>query len=67
MYGETLFYKMGKHTVDHMQQGPIQYAQQNNQIRHKNHEFKKEFGSREKKKKKKGLKPGMPSYWGFRI
>lgn len=44
---------MGKHTVDHMQQGPIQYAQQNNQIRHKNHEFKKEFGSREKKKKER--------------
>lgn len=51
MHGETLFYKMGKHTVDHMQQGPIQCAQQNNQTRH-NYGFKKEFGSRKKKKRK---------------
>lgn len=41
---------MGKHTVDHMQQGPIQCAQQNNQTRHKNYAFKKESGSEVKGK-----------------
>lgn len=55
-----LFYKMGKHTVDHMQQGPIQCAQQNNQIRHKNYGLKKKLES--EKKKRKELKPGMLSY-----
>lgn len=50
MHGETLFHKMGKHTVDHMQQGPIQCAQQNNQTRHKNYGFKKESGSEVKGK-----------------
>lgn len=50
MHGETLFHKMGKHTVDHMQQGPIQCAQQNNQTRHQNHGFKKESGSEEKER-----------------
>lgn len=50
LYGEMLSYKMGKHTVDYMQQGPIQCAQQKNQIRHKNYGFKKEFGSRTKNK-----------------
>lgn len=43
LHGETLLYKMGKHTVDRMQQGPIQCAQQNNQTRHKNYGFNKEF------------------------
>ena len=64
LHGETLFYKMGKHTVDHMQQGPIQCAQQNNPTRHKNYGFKKEFGGSKKKKKKKRkeVKPGMLSY-----
>lgn len=60
LHGETLFYKMGKHTVDHMQQRLIQCAQQNNQIRHMTYGFNKEFGSR--KKKRKGMKPGMLSY-----
>lgn len=41
---------MGKHTVDHMQQGPIQCAQQNNQTRHKNYGFKKESGSEVKER-----------------
>lgn len=50
MHGKTLFYKMGKHTVDHMQQGPIQCAQQNNQIRHKNYGFKKKSESEKKGK-----------------
>lgn len=50
MHGETLFYKMGKHTGDHMQQGPIQCAQQNNQTRHQNYGFKKGSGSEEKGK-----------------
>lgn len=50
MHGETLFYKMRKHTVDHMQQGPIQCAQQNNQTRHKNYG---NFGAKKEKKKKK--------------
>lgn len=40
---------MGKHTVDHMQQGPIQCAQQNNQTRHKNYG---NFGAKKEKKKK---------------
>lgn len=46
-----LFYKMGKHTVDHMQQGPIQCAQQNNQIRHKNYGLKKKLESEKKKER----------------
>lgn len=58
LHGETLFYKMGKHTVDHMQQGLIQCAQQNNQIRQMTYEFNKEFGSR----KKGDMKPEMLSY-----
>lgn len=43
---------MGNHTVDHMQQGPIQCAQQNNQTGHKNYEFKKVCGGRKKKKER---------------
>lgn len=35
---------MGKHTVDHMQQGLIQCVQQKNQIRHMTYGFNKEFG-----------------------
>lgn len=52
------FIKWEKDTVDHMQQGPIHCAQQNNQTRHKNCGIKKGFGSREKRKE---LKPGMLS------
>lgn len=48
LHGETLFYKMRKHTVDHMQQGRIQCAQY--QIRRKNYGFNKKFGSRKKAK-----------------
>lgn len=43
---------MGRHTIDHMQQGPIHCAQQNNQTRRKSCGFKKGFGSREKKKER---------------
>lgn len=53
------FIKMGKDTVDHMQQGPIHCAQQNNQTRHKNCGIKKDLGAG---KKRKELKPGMLSY-----
>lgn len=45
------FIKMVKDTVDHMQQGAIHCAQQNNQTRHKNCGIKKGFGSREKKER----------------
>ena len=60
MHGETLFYKMGKHTVDHMQQGPIhvhsRIIKQDTTMG-----LKQNLGAG-KKKKRKELKPGMLSY-----
>lgn len=61
LHGETLFRIMGKHTAEHVLQGPIQYAQQNNQIRHENHGLNKEFRAGKHGNDRAGWKPGMCS------
>lgn len=64
LHGETLFCIMGKHTVEHMLQGWIQYAQQNNQIKHENYGLNKEFRAGKHGNNRVGWKPGMLS-WRF--
>lgn len=55
---------MGKHSVEHLLQGLIQYAQQNNQIRHENYGLNKEFRAGKHTNNREGWKPGMLSYGG---
>lgn len=64
LHGEALFCIMGKDTVEHMLQGPIQYAQQNSQIRHENYGLDKEFRAGKLSNDRAGWKPGMLS-WRF--